>query len=69
MSIEPKDGRAFVEFGLLAKLGSVIVHVEECLSPTGHAFDLAAINSLIEDPEVQEFLKEMRLLALLPEKR
>lgn len=53
----------------LAKLGSIVVHIEEYLSPEGHHFDRGAIESLLRDPEVVQWLAGMRLLALLPEKR
>ena len=42
----------------LCKLGSIVVHVEEMLS-TGHAFDRAALQSLLIDPEVQRWIKAM----------
>jgi hypothetical protein len=54
---------------LLAKLGSAIVHAEEMLEPLGHGFDKIALQSVIADPEVQEWLDAMRALALLPVKR
>lgn len=55
--------------GLLCKLGSVAVHVEEMLSSKGHAFDRSVIESLLEDPEVEEWRKAMDTLSLLPRKR
>ena len=54
---------------LLAKLGSIIVHIEEFSSPTGHGFDEAAFRVLIEDAEVMDWIKAMREFALIPEKR
>ncbi len=54
---------------LLAKLGSIIVHYEEFLSPTGHGVDQAAFRVLVEDAEVMDWMKAMRELALIPEKR
>ena len=54
---------------LLCKLGSIAVHVEEMFSVTGHGFDRAAIEGLIRDSEVQEWLKLMDELAMLPRKR
>ena len=54
---------------LLAKLGSVIVHVEEAAAPGGHPFDVTAIRSILADPEVAEWMKGMGKLALLPVKR
>ena len=54
---------------LLAKLGSIIVHCEEFVSATGHGFDEAAFRVLVEDAEVMEWMKAMRELAMIPEKR
>lgn len=54
---------------LLAKLGSIIVHVEEMLSPKGHAFDKVALEQLMLDPDVREWLAEMDALAMVPRKR
>lgn len=44
---------------LLSKLGSIIVHAEEVLSPKGHAFDKAALQSLFDDTEVKQWIKQM----------
>lgn len=54
---------------LLCKLGSIMVHAEEFLSPKGHEFDRAALDQLINDPEVREWREEMERAALLPVKR
>lgn len=54
---------------LLCKLGSIIVHAEEAASSDGHLFDRIALQSLMRDPEVIEWLRGMRANALLPEKR
>lgn len=54
---------------LLAKLGSIIVHADEFFSPTGHDFDLKAINGLLSDPEVAGWIRAMDELSLLPKKR
>lgn len=54
---------------LLVKLASLTVHVEEMLSPQGHAFDRAAINSLLTDPEVTGWLASMGKEGFLPVKR
>ena len=54
---------------LLSKLGSIIVHVEELTSGSGHPFDKISFLMLIEDEEVKRWLKEMDELALLPKKR
>jgi len=44
---------------LLCKLGSIAVHVEELLSPKGHAHDKAALETLLEDNEVKTWIKNM----------
>ena len=55
--------------GLLCKLGSIAVHADELLSPDGHQFDRAALNTLLTDPEVKEWLAAMDKAAMLPKKR
>lgn len=52
---------------LLCKLGSVLVHTEELLSPKGHVLDKEALNSLLKDPQVKEWVKNMGVY--LPVKR
>lgn len=54
---------------VLIKLGSIAVHTEEFLSPNGHEFDKAALNSLLTDSEIKAWLKAMDKLAFLPKKR
>lgn len=54
---------------LLCKLGSIIVHCEELISPDGHPFDKHALNTLASDPEVSEWMASMRSMAMLPVKR
>lgn len=54
---------------LLAKLGSVVGHVEEMLGPDGHRFDRVAIDSLLADPELREWMAEMRKAQFVPEPR
>jgi hypothetical protein len=55
--------------GLLAKLGSIIVHAAEYSSADRHAFDLAAMNAILSDPEVVEWLAGMSKLAMIPKRR
>jgi hypothetical protein len=55
--------------GLLAKLGSICQHVDEVAGEDGHAFDWAAIRSLLEDREVTAWLDQMHKHALLPVRR
>ncbi len=54
---------------LLAKLGSIARHVEEATGRSGHALDLVACESLLSDPEVQEWMAAMDAMAMLPVKR
>lgn len=54
---------------LLIKLGSVIVHQEELMSPHGHQFDKHALETVRNDPEVVEWLASMTKMAFLPVKR
>lgn len=54
---------------VLAKIGSALVHAEELLSPEGHPFDADALRNALADPEVQSFIAELRLQALVPLKR
>jgi len=57
------------EFPLLVKLGSIIRHAEEAISDQGHHFDVAAVETLLEDPDVAKWMAAMDKLGLLPVKR
>lgn len=54
---------------ILSKLGSLAVHLEELTSNNGHEFDRAAVGSILNDPEIRQWLKEMNAMAMLPVKR
>jgi hypothetical protein len=54
---------------LLCKLGSLIIHTDEFLSPSGHPIDKCSIDNLMRDPEVKEWLKQMADNALIVLKR
>lgn len=54
---------------LLAKLGSIAVHVDEMLSADGHAYDRFALEQLIRDPDVTAWIEEMNGMAMVPRKR
>lgn len=54
---------------LLITLGSIAVHVEEFFSPDGHPIDKIAIEQLLKDKELQEWIGEMSKMAFLPIKR
>lgn len=55
-----------VSASLLVKLGSIGRHVEELCGPCPHVVDKHAIEALLGDPEVQEWMAKMDALALLP---
>lgn len=57
------------DLALLVKLGSIAVHTEELLSPGGHSFDRDALNTLLSDSAVKEWIAEMTKMAMLPVKR
>lgn len=54
---------------LLSKLGSIMVHAEEMLSPDGHSFDRTALESATNDPEVVAWREQMDAMGLIPVKR
>lgn len=54
---------------LLVKLGSIAVHADELTSADGHQFDAAAIRSLLADPDIAEWIRQMNKEAFLPIKR
>jgi hypothetical protein len=54
---------------LRIKLGSLVVHCEELLSPSAHEFDKHAINTLLQDPDVRAFMEETSKMGILPVKR
>lgn len=54
---------------LLITLGSIAVHVDEFFSPDGHPVDKIAIEQLLKDAELLEWIKEMNKMAFLPVKR
>lgn len=54
---------------LAAKVGSIVVHVDEALSDDGHKFDVLALQSLIALPDVQEWVAALGKLGLVAVKR
>lgn len=54
---------------VLVKLGSIAVHAQELFSPHGHPADRAALEQLLLDPEVKDWVAYMSRQALLPVKR
>jgi hypothetical protein len=69
--LEPPKPNVFDKpsMALLAKLGSIIVHVEEANSVGGHFFDWIAITSLLNDGEVKDFVSALRKQGFVPRKR
>jgi hypothetical protein len=65
----PKDTLLSPSLSTLVKLGSIAVHVDELFSSDGHEFDKLAIQNLLNDSEVVEWLAGMQKLAMLPVKR
>lgn len=57
------------ELSLLIKLGSLAIHVEELLSSKGHQFDKIAIEQILSDAQVKEWIRAMDKQAFLPVKR
>lgn len=57
-----------MKLSLKIKLGSLVVHCEEVFSAKGHTFDREAILSIVNDAEVQDWLKGLDA-AFLPVKR
>ena len=51
------------------KLASLVIHADEALSPGGHTQDIEVFRINLQDPEVQDYLREMAALALLPVQR
>lgn len=54
---------------VLCKLGSIAVHADEVMNPGAHLFDRIALQGLLTDPEVVEWLAMMDAAAMLPVKR
>lgn len=54
---------------VLAKVGSVVRHLQEAMGDTGMALDVAVAERLLEDPELEAWLEEMDKLGLIPAMR
>lgn len=54
---------------ILCKLGSLYVHLEEGTSDKKHPMDVMAIKTIIDDPELKEWIIGMDKMAFLPKKR
>ena len=52
------EGPLHPPLSVLCALGSIAVHAEELLSPTGHRFDIDALRSCFT-PEVRSWIKAM----------
>jgi hypothetical protein len=54
---------------LLCKLVSIAVHADEMLSPTGHHFDKAALQTVLDDADVKAWVRSMVEMGMAPVKR
>lgn len=54
---------------LLCKLASVTVHADELLSQNGHDFDRHALDAVLNDPDVKEWIATMTKMGMAPVKR
>lgn len=54
---------------LLVKLGSIVVHADEMLGPSGHEYDKIAIQTALQDSELRAWIEQMTKMAMLPVKR
>lgn len=54
---------------LAAKVGSIVVHVDEALSDSGHEFDVEALRTLIGLHDVQEWIAALGKMSLVAVKR
>jgi len=57
------------DVSVLAKLASLVVHLQEAEGEGGHWFDIAAVKTLINDGGIREWVEAMQKLALAPVKR
>lgn len=58
-----------MEASLAAKVGSILVHIEEATSDDGHPFDMEAIKPLLAQPDVRAWIAALQKIALVPVKR
>lgn len=54
---------------VIVKLGSIVVHVDELLSPDGRNLDKEVILNLMKDTEVKEWIAAATKAGFLPVKR
>lgn len=55
--------------GVIIRAASIIQHFDEYTRPGGHAFDLTSARSLLEMPDMQQWMSELDAMTLLPKKR
>lgn len=53
------DDPTNVSLTMLCKLASIAAHAKEMLSPKGHAYDRMALEQLLDDPQIVEWLVAM----------
>lgn len=54
---------------LLCKLASIAIHSDEMLSPTGHYFDKAALQTVLDHADVKAWVAAMVKMGMAPVKR
>lgn len=64
---EPPAGQSLIPTVVMAKLGSIVVHADELLSPGGHSADLIALLAALSSPELKTWLQANSVM--LPLKR
>lgn len=57
------------DLALCCKLASIVVHTDELFSPDGRVVDKDALKTVIEDPEVKEWIRQMTKAGMAPVKR
>jgi hypothetical protein len=55
--------------GLLCKIVSAVVHADEMREPGAHHFDKIALDKVLDDPEVKEWVEAMTVGGFAPVKR
>ena len=69
MSEEEKKDPLKPSLNILMKLGSIAVHADEIVMEQPLEIDRMVVKNLLEDKELQEWMKDMNEQGLLPVKR
>ena len=54
---------------ILIKLSSIVIHTEEMLDSNGHSFDTITLQALLQDTDLQAWIKKLNAMGLVPVKR